>query len=151
MYSGSYNSFFLEVIDIVKLILKRIEEINIEIQSINKILKDLPEGKFSCIKNGEYYRWQISSGGKTIYLPKSQEEYAQKLAYRKYLTERLAELQEELKISCTYVNKLSKPLKSDELLKNSDEILIMTEIPRIRKNLYIKVYLVIFCVQNQKS
>lgn len=102
--------------------MKRIEDIESEILNIKKNLNELPEGKFCCVKNGEYYRWQMNSDGKAIYIPKAQEEYAQKLAYRKYLTERLLELQEELKVSYIYVNKLSKPLKSDEILKNSEEM-----------------------------
>jgi len=72
------------------------ERINSEIQQISIQLNQLPEGKFLCINNQNYYKWFLYNGHKKTYIPKSEREYAEKLARRKYLSEQLKNLQSQL-------------------------------------------------------
>lgn len=66
--------------------LRRLEE---EIRSIQEQMKELPEGKLLCARNGTHVKWYLSDGHNQTYLPKKKRKLAQQLAFRKYLTERL--------------------------------------------------------------
>ena len=66
-----------------------------EINEIEQHLKTFPAGSFTCQKNGDYYKWRITIGKKQIYIPKSDQALAEKFAFKKYLTCRLASLKNE--------------------------------------------------------
>lgn len=102
--------------------LQRIKEIESQLAEIDSLLKSLPEGNFTCTKNGEYSKWYRDS----IYLPKSEEKLAQQLAFRKYLTTLYNELEYELKISQGYVKKISQNNKSQKMLSESNEMRRLT-------------------------
>ena len=110
------------MIAIVNSIVTRIRELETRIETIEKTIDKLPEGKFICVPNKGYYKWYINKSGNTKYLPKSQGDLAQKLAYKKYLLELKNELSEELKILNRYINKISTPHKSEQMLINSTEM-----------------------------
>lgn len=71
---------------------KQVED---QINSLLLQMKDLPNGVLSSVKNGKYTKWYIHDTKETKYLAKDNLELAQKLAYKKYLTLQLKDLQHE--------------------------------------------------------
>lgn len=69
----------------------------------------MPEGNFSCITNGKYYKWFCSINSKQTYIPKSQKTQAQKLAYKHYLSLQLSFLNQELQATNAYLNTPKEP------------------------------------------
>ncbi len=55
-----------------------------EIGSIQEQLKELPEGKLFCRRNGTHIKWYQSDGQIQTYLPKKERKLAQQLAQRRY-------------------------------------------------------------------
>ena len=68
-----------------------------ELQQIEKQLSNLPDGKINCVHNGKFVKWFHSDGHTQTYIPKSQREYAQKLALKRFLLEKQKECKKELK------------------------------------------------------
>lgn len=62
-----------------------------EIRSIQEQLKELPEGKLFCRRNGTHIKWYQSDGQIQTYLPKKKRKLAEQLAKRRYLTTLLAD------------------------------------------------------------
>lgn len=56
-----------------------------EICSIQEQLKELPEGKLFCRRNGTHIKWYQSDGHIQTYIPKKKRKFAQQLARRRYL------------------------------------------------------------------
>ena len=73
-----------------------IEKIRREITELEEILKGFPKGELSCSKNDTRYKWYLREDSKTVYLPKGNRGFAEKLAVKKYYENKLAELQNEL-------------------------------------------------------
>lgn len=71
---------------------KRLEE---EIASVEAQLRELPDGKLICARNGARYKWYSSDGQNQTYIPKRNRKLAEQLALKKYLTSLLADLQHE--------------------------------------------------------
>ena len=71
-------------------------QIEKEISRITKDLANLPKENLICAKNGTGCKWYISTNNKPVYLPKSEHDYAEKLAVKKYLTLQLKDLNNEL-------------------------------------------------------
>ena len=80
----------------------------------------MPPGKLTCTKNDNRYKWYISNPHKT-YLPKSQQKLAEQLAYKRYLSLHLNELEAELNAINNYLLATAQPLKSDSLLLECPE------------------------------
>ena len=72
-------------------------QIEEKIRTVQSKLKELPEGKLLCCRNGKYYQWRWSKGDKQTYIPKKQRILAEKLAYKKYLLIQLKNLLHEKK------------------------------------------------------
>lgn len=68
-----------------------------ELQQIEKQLSNLPDGKINCVHNGKFVKWFHSDGHTQTYIPKSQREYAQKLALKRFLLEKQKECKKESK------------------------------------------------------
>ena len=85
----------------------------------------MPPGKLVCTRNDNRYKWYISNPHKT-YLPKSQQKLAEQLAYKRYLSLRLTELENELQAISNYLLATSRPLKSDALLLDCPEFSKLT-------------------------
>ena len=66
-----------------------------EIVSLQARLKELPEGKLVCVRNGCYTKWYRSDGHDSVYIPKREKAFAEQLAVKKYLQMRLKELLQE--------------------------------------------------------
>ena len=98
---------------------QRIEE---EILSIERQLKDLPEGSLTCARNGGHYKWYYSDGHSQIYIPKRNRVFAEKLATKKYLILKLKELRNEKGAIESYLKKHNENQNlADELLINNSE------------------------------
>ena len=52
------------MIAIVNSIVTRIRELETRIETIEKTIDKLPEGKFICVPNKGYYKWYINKSGK---------------------------------------------------------------------------------------
>lgn len=63
-----------------------------EIISLQERLKTYPEGRFYCTRDGNHYKWYHSNGPQQTYIPKSDQQLAQQLAEKKYLSLKLEEL-----------------------------------------------------------
>ena len=74
---------------------KEYERLQTRIVEVKAELKKMPEGKLICAKGGNSYKWYISDGHKKSYLPKKERNLAEKLAYKKYLTLLLEDLEQE--------------------------------------------------------
>lgn len=61
------------------------------------MLRQLPDGKLFCAKNGKYYKWYLTDGKTQTYLPKKKRKLAKKLAAKKYLSCLLEDLTHEKK------------------------------------------------------
>lgn len=73
------------------------QKLTLEATKIKAQLVHLPEGKLICVQNGNYVKWYHSLDGHNTYIPKSNLAFAEKLAVKTYLLQRLKELQQELK------------------------------------------------------
>lgn len=79
--------------------LKREQEcIARRIASIENKLVGLPEGKLICAKNREWFKWYVSDGKKSVYIPSKDKALAEALANKRYLSMRLEELKNKRKI-----------------------------------------------------
>ena len=56
----------------------------------------LPDGKIICVHNGNRVKWFHSDGHTQTYIPKKHREYAQQLAYKRFLLEKQTECKKEL-------------------------------------------------------
>ncbi len=57
-----------------------------QIKAIQKQIEEFPEGKIVYASNGNGYKWYISDGHTSSYLPKSERLLAEQLAHKKYLS-----------------------------------------------------------------
>lgn len=99
---------------------KRLETL---IESIQKQLTNLPEGKLICASNGTHYKWYYKSNTPNNlsdfrkYIPKESRSFAEQLALKKYLTYLLQETIREKRAIDFYLNHHSEaPSKSSQLL-----------------------------------
>lgn len=74
---------------------KEYQRLEKKIAEVEAELKNMPEGKLICSKEGNSYKWYISDGHNKVYLPKRERALAEQLAYKKYLTFMLEDLQQE--------------------------------------------------------
>ena len=75
-------------ISVIKHVLLEKRRLMKELQQIEKQLSNLPDGKINCVHNGKFVKWFHSDGHTQTYIPKSQREYAQKLALKRFLLEK---------------------------------------------------------------
>ncbi len=68
-----------------------------EINRIQNELTSFPEGTLICAKNGSFIKWYVSKNKKPEYLPKAKRAYAEKLAVKKYYTDKLELMLKEKK------------------------------------------------------
>lgn len=66
-----------------------------EIRDVEEQLRVLPEGSFSCQRNGKYYKWRVTKGKQQKYIGRQDRKLAEQYALKKYLTCRLANLKNE--------------------------------------------------------
>lgn len=83
--------------------LKQKKQIDKKIDTIDKKLKGMPEGKLNCVNNGNYCKWFQSDGKMNIYIPKKNRQLAEQLAAKKYLTLLKQDLQQEKEVIESYL------------------------------------------------
>lgn len=91
----------------------RINQIKLEKELIQNKLNSLPQSKFFIGKKGQYTQWFESVNGERFYIPKKDRHYAEKLALKKYYSEKLKILQQ-------FLNKLYQVSSTEEKLNNLD-------------------------------
>ena len=87
---------------------KRLEK---ELESLQKQLNTLPEGKLISSKNGPYYKWYKSDGTNKIYIPHSNHELLTQLAQKKYLSALIHDLKNEKEAIDHYLSMHNSYLK----------------------------------------
>lgn len=99
---------------------KEQELINDKILKLEFELKQLPEGEILCEQNGKYVKWYKSNGTKPIYIKKSDRQFAEKLALKKYLRYQLEELQARSVVLHNYSIEIDKKRDKSQLLLTPD-------------------------------
>lgn len=79
---------------------KRLEK---EILSLQKQIRNYPDGTLICSKNGKYSKWYKSDGSKLSYITKKEKSTAEELAIKKYYTSLLEDLLYEQKAIASYL------------------------------------------------
>ena len=103
--------------------LERFKQIEKKMQSIERQLKQLPEGKLICSRTGPYYKWECSDGHKKTYIPKKDRSLAEKLAAKKYLSALWNDLNHEKYAIDLYLRRHSNHKSEvDQLLTDSIEV-----------------------------
>lgn len=96
--------------------LHRLEE---RVRQIDHELKRLPKENIYCCKNGNGYKWYETDGHTSHYISKKNRDYAELLAYKKYLLEQKADLQNEIRSLGFYLRHHSSKRKGiSKLLEN---------------------------------
>ena len=88
----------------------RYQKLNEEIEELQQEISTLPEGEFYCTRNRRWYKWYQSQGKGEMpkYIPKSDRDFAQQLAYKKYLTLQFKYLIQEKEAIELYFEKCSQ-------------------------------------------
>ena len=102
------------------------KRLRMELDSIERQLSALPEGKLICTKTSkestEFYKWYQSDGHTKTYIPKSNLVLAQQLASKKYLSALKDELLQESRAIDFYLkHHHSAPGNSSKLLTEHPE------------------------------
>lgn len=105
--------------------LKKLEQLEKQMNSIEKTLPKLPEGKIVCTRNQTRYKWYHSDGKKHVYIPKKNRHFAEQLALKKYLLLKLKYLTQEKRAIEFYLRHHPKDPGEAELM--------LTENPEYRK------------------
>lgn len=93
-----------------------------EMRQIESILKKMPKENLRCARNGKNYKWFcMKEGCDSIYLPKSNRRFAEKLAMKKYYESRYEELTHQVKALEYYERQMKKVEgKAEDLLKHEE-------------------------------
>ena len=84
---------------------RRMNYIEQELVQIESMKVEWPQDELICAKNGKHYKWYLKTTDKTIYLPKRERSFAEKLAQKKYYQLRQSELKSELSACRTYIRR----------------------------------------------
>lgn len=91
-----------------------------QIQEIQTKIANLPGGKLLCCRNENRYKWYVSDGHQSTYIPKSNRTLAEQLALKKYLTISLEELSREAyALDCYLKHCRSTRNAAEQFLKES--------------------------------
>ena len=72
--------------------LSKTKQLEKQIQDLQSRLKEFPDGKLICTRNGEHYKWYQTDGATKTYIPKKNRVLAEQLAVKKYLSSLLEDL-----------------------------------------------------------
>ena len=75
-----------------------------EITQLREQLKKFPAGKLICTRNQNRYKWYQSDGHKSTYIPKKNQQLAEQLAIKKFLTLSLEDCVAEKRAIQYYLN-----------------------------------------------
>lgn len=104
---------------------KRMNHIEAEIAQIDSREKEWPLGELICAKNDKHYKWYLHHEGRSVYLPKSEEPLARKLAFKKFCYLQKQELQAELEACQNYLR------QADRRKNRAQKLLVHTEYERL--------------------
>ncbi len=91
-----------------------------EIHSLQKQIKNYPNGTLICTKNGKYSKWYMSNGDKLCYISKKERGIAEELAVKKYYTSLLEDLLYKQKAITSYLRQYDpNHEKVNHLLSNT--------------------------------
>lgn len=93
-----------------------------EIAAIEKKIRQLPEGKLICTRNGVYTKWFQSDGHHSTYIPRKNKEKAEQLAVKKYLEARKEELLHEQRAIAFYLRHHKKDASCAEQLLSDESL-----------------------------
>lgn len=87
------------------------------IEENRKKIQQLPEGTFYCVESDTYQKWyQKRKGCPQQYIPKKDQEYAARLAYKRFLEAQNEDLEQELAAVNAFIEKFPTTNKSQALL-----------------------------------
>ncbi len=92
------------------------QQLKKEIESIQKQICKLPDGKLICVHNGDYIKWHQSDGHNITYIPKKNRKLAEQLAMKKYLCLKKEELLQKQAAASTYLQQCDPENRSEKLL-----------------------------------
>ncbi|MBR5279523.1 MAG: hypothetical protein IKU26_00950 [Clostridia bacterium] len=98
--------------------LKEQQRILREIREKEDCIARLPAGKLCCARNGKWEKWYQLVDGKRIYIPKSNQLHAARLAYKHYLIAETQELQQKLEAVEIYLQKYPQKSPAQELVES---------------------------------
>lgn len=101
-----------------------------EILSINEQLKELPEGRIYCTRNGTHFKCYLTDGHVQTYIPKKESEYAKQLARRRYLVTLQQDYQNELAALQSYLRDHKEGKASDMLKESSVYHMLLSPFPQ---------------------
>lgn len=98
---------------------KRLDE---QIKSLESRIKQLPEGKLLCARDGNHYKWYLSNGHQKEYIHKKDRALAEQLAIKKYLSLLAEDLSQEKRSIDFYLKHHNPEIsKSTRLLTEPSE------------------------------
>ena len=132
LFSYSPNRVKISIINLNKEVLLTLHErillehknLEKKIQSLKNQLLTLPDGKLIVTRNKNHYKWYVSDGKTSTYLPKKQRRLAEQLALKKYLTLELEDALQKKTALGYYLR--HHPCDSDNAKK------LLTEIPEFQ-------------------
>lgn len=92
-----------------------------EIKSIQDKIRQLPDGKLICARNGNYIKWFQSDGRNHTYIPKRNRKFAEQLAAKKYLSLQEESLLQEQRAIDFYLHHHQDDSRTQELLNTDSE------------------------------
>ena len=107
---------------------KIIKERNIldkKMKSLQKNLKKMPSGTLICTKNSKHFKWYHKDTNQYQYIPKSQRDFAEKLAEKTYYSSLFDDMCQEKNALDSYLKK-HKDYKSNKLLQNKDFLSLLS-------------------------
>lgn len=102
-------------------ILAERQRLDRQISSLENQLKTFPEGKLICTRNKNRYKWYISDGHLSTYLPKKERQLAEQLAAKKYISVLLEDLLHEKQALDYYLQHHPSDMGKAEHLLNMPE------------------------------
>lgn len=106
------------------IILEEKTELEKKIANEKKELAKLPDGNLQIYKIGDLYSWYVSNPTekkKRVYLPKSERELAEKLAYKGYLKKQIIDDSENLRAMKYYLNNYSEGKRAEKYINKNSE------------------------------
>lgn len=96
-----------------------------KISSLQKKITKMPSGTLVCTKNSKHFKWYHRDKNQYEYIPKSQQDFAKKLALKTYYSSMIDDLSHEKNALDSYLKK-HKKYSSDDLLKNKEFLLLLS-------------------------
>lgn len=100
---------------------KEYEIISEQICSLKNQLETFPPGKLICCNHKTHTKWYHKYQGQKVYIPKSNQELAEQLAQKRYLSSLLQDLEKEQRALTMYLNHHPNISQSDSLLTKHPE------------------------------